>query len=167
MCWGISFWRTFIRANCFYFITKLKVYKTKSVKLIVESVREKWKLLKVYESVQRKCSLHWQIRVTYNIRLLLKQNKKSLTSIIVWPRKSSDSRVSFCLSFDFKSLSSSQTRTLILSEELWHSLKRKRTKDIIQICRNGKLVQLGGEKSSCPLAFKRNSFYDSKSNWLS
>ena len=46
------------------------------------------------------------------------------TSIMVWPRKSSDSRVNFCLSLDFKSLSSSQTRTLIRSDELWHSLKK-------------------------------------------
>jgi len=45
-----------------------------------------------------------------------------LTSIMVWPRKSSDSRVNFCRSFDFKSLSSSHTRTLIRSDELWHSL---------------------------------------------
>lgn len=44
------------------------------------------------------------------------------TSMMVWPRKSSDSRVSFCRSFDFKSLSSSQTRTFIRSDELWHSL---------------------------------------------
>lgn len=46
-----------------------------------------------------------------------------LTSIIVWPKKSSDSRVNFCLNLDFKSLSSSQTRTLIRSDELWHSKK--------------------------------------------
>lgn len=45
------------------------------------------------------------------------------TSMIVWPRKSSDSRVSFWRSLDFKSLSSSQTRTLIRSDELWDSKK--------------------------------------------
>lgn len=47
------------------------------------------------------------------------------TSMIVCPKKSSDSRVSFCLNFDFKSLSSSQTRTFIRSDELWHSLFEK------------------------------------------
>lgn len=45
-----------------------------------------------------------------------------LTSMIVWPRKSSLSLVSFCRSFDFKSLSSSHTLTFIRSDELWHSL---------------------------------------------
>ena len=50
---------------------------------------------------------------------------KVLTSIMVWPRKSSDSLVNFCLNLDFKSLSSSQTRTLIRSDELWHSLQKK------------------------------------------
>lgn len=45
------------------------------------------------------------------------------TSMIVCPRKSSDSRVNFCLIFDLKSLSSSQTRTLMRSDELWHSLE--------------------------------------------
>ena len=44
------------------------------------------------------------------------------TSIMVCPRKSSDSRVNFCRNLDFKSLSSSQTLTLIRSDELWHSL---------------------------------------------
>lgn len=44
------------------------------------------------------------------------------TSMMVWPRKSSDSRVNFWRSFDLISLSSSQTRTLIRSDELWHSL---------------------------------------------
>lgn len=90
-----------------------------------------------------------------NISLLKHKNKKFLpklyqtsisplkvrTSIIVWPKKSSDSRVNFWRSLLFKSLSSSlkntkdafkntllfriflpyQTRTLILSVELWHS----------------------------------------------
>ena len=46
------------------------------------------------------------------------------TSMIVCPKKSSDSLVNFCRNFDFKSLSSSHTRTLILSEELWHSLEK-------------------------------------------
>ena len=50
---------------------------------------------------------------------------KVLTSIMVWPRKSSDSLVNFCLNLDFKSLSSSQTRTLMRSDELWHSLQKK------------------------------------------
>ena len=44
-----------------------------------------------------------------------------LTSMMVWPKKSSLSLVSFCLSLAFRSLSSSQTLTLILSLELWHS----------------------------------------------
>lgn len=48
-----------------------------------------------------------------------------LTSMMVWPRKSSLSLVSFCRSFDLMSLSSSHTRTLILSLELWHSLQPK------------------------------------------
>ena len=48
------------------------------------------------------------------------------TSMMVCPKKSSDSRVNFCLSFDFRSLSSSHTRTLILSDELWHSLELKK-----------------------------------------
>ena len=52
--------------------------------------------------------------------------ERVLTSIMVWPKKSSDSRVNFWRNLDFKSLSSSQTRTLIRSEELWHSLKRKK-----------------------------------------
>ncbi len=46
------------------------------------------------------------------------------TSMMVWPRKSSLSLVSFCLSLDLRSLSSSHTRTLMRSEELWHSLGR-------------------------------------------
>lgn len=45
------------------------------------------------------------------------------TSMIVWPRKSSDSRLNFCLTRDLMSSSSSHTRTFIRSEELWHSLK--------------------------------------------
>lgn len=45
------------------------------------------------------------------------------TSMIVCPRKSSDSRLNFCLTRDFMSSSSSHTRTFIRSEELWHSLK--------------------------------------------
>ena len=50
-------------------------------------------------------------------------NPLNFTSMIVCPRKSSDSLVSLCLSLDLRSLSSSQTRTLILSLELWHSLR--------------------------------------------
>lgn len=50
-----------------------------------------------------------------------------LTSIIAWPRKSSDSRVSFCRSLLFRSLSSSQTRIFIRSVELLHSLKLENT----------------------------------------
>lgn len=46
------------------------------------------------------------------------------TSMIVCPRKSSLSRVNFCRSFDLRSLSSSHTRILMRSVELWHSLKR-------------------------------------------
>ena len=48
---------------------------------------------------------------------------KVRTSMMVCPKKSSDSRVNFCLILDLKSLSSSHTRTLIRSDELWHSLK--------------------------------------------
>ena len=44
------------------------------------------------------------------------------TSMIVCPRKSSDSRVSFCMSLALMSSSSSQTLTFIRSHELWHSL---------------------------------------------
>lgn len=44
------------------------------------------------------------------------------TSMMVCPRKSSDSRFSLCLTRDLMSSSSSQTRTLMRSEELWHSL---------------------------------------------
>ena len=51
---------------------------------------------------------------------------KVLTSIMVWPRKSSDSLVNFCLNLDFKSLSSSQTQTLMRSDELWHSLQKNK-----------------------------------------
>ena len=46
------------------------------------------------------------------------------TSMMVWPRKSSDSRLNFCFTRDLMSSSSSQTRTLMRSEELWHSLKK-------------------------------------------
>jgi hypothetical protein len=53
-----------------------------------------------------------------------KKGFTSMTSMIVCPRKSSDSRVNFWRIFDLKSLSSSQTRTLIRSEELWHSLSK-------------------------------------------
>lgn len=47
------------------------------------------------------------------------------TSIIVWPKKSSDSLLKRCFTLDLMSSSSSQTRTLIRSEELWHSLRGK------------------------------------------
>lgn len=52
------------------------------------------------------------------------------TSIMVWPKKSSDSRVNFCRNFDFKSLSSSHTRTFIRSDELWHSLIEHSTPNV-------------------------------------
>lgn len=45
------------------------------------------------------------------------------TSMMVWPKKSSDSRLNFCFTRDLMSSSSSHTRTLMRSEELWHSLK--------------------------------------------
>lgn len=45
------------------------------------------------------------------------------TSMMVWPRKSSDSRLNFCFTRDLMSSSSSHTRTLMRSEELWHSLE--------------------------------------------
>lgn len=44
------------------------------------------------------------------------------TSMMVWPRKSSLSRLNLCLTRDLMSSSSSHTRTLIRSDELWHSL---------------------------------------------
>lgn len=51
---------------------------------------------------------------------------KVRTSMIVWPRKSSDSRLNFCFTRDLMSSSSSHTRTLMRSEELWHSLHRQK-----------------------------------------
>ena len=57
---------------------------------------------------------------------------KVLTSIMVWPRKSSDSLVNFCLNLDLRSLSSSQTLTLMRSDELWHSLRRKKNNSVRQ-----------------------------------
>lgn len=45
------------------------------------------------------------------------------TSMMLWPRKSSDSLFKRCFTRDFMSSSSSQTRTLMRSEELWHSLE--------------------------------------------
>lgn len=44
------------------------------------------------------------------------------TSIMVWPRKSSLSRLNLCFTRDLMSSSSSHTRTLMRSDELWHSL---------------------------------------------
>lgn len=44
------------------------------------------------------------------------------TSIMVWPKKSSLSRLNLCFTRDLMSSSSSHTRTLIRSDELWHSL---------------------------------------------
>lgn len=46
--------------------------------------------------------------------------------MILWPKKSSDSLFSRCFTLDLMSSSSSQTRTLILSEELWHSLTKNK-----------------------------------------
>lgn len=45
------------------------------------------------------------------------------TSMMVWPRKSSDSRLKCCFTRDLMSSSSSHTRTLIRSVALWHSLQ--------------------------------------------
>lgn len=45
------------------------------------------------------------------------------TSMMVCPRKSSDSRLKCCFTRDLMSSSSSQTLTLILSVALWHSLE--------------------------------------------
>lgn len=44
------------------------------------------------------------------------------TSMMVWPRKSSLSRLNLCFTRDLMSSSSSHTRTLMRSDELWHSL---------------------------------------------
>lgn len=49
------------------------------------------------------------------------------TSMIVWPRKSSLSRLNLCFTRDLMSSSSSQTRTLMRSDELWHSLDEVET----------------------------------------
>lgn len=48
-----------------------------------------------------------------------------LTSMIVCPKKSSDSFLKCCFTRDLISSSSSQTLTFIRSVELWHSLQRK------------------------------------------
>lgn len=48
------------------------------------------------------------------------------TSMMVWPRKSSDSRLKCCFTRDLMSSSSSHTRTLMRSVALWHSLQRGR-----------------------------------------
>ncbi len=45
------------------------------------------------------------------------------TSMMVWPRKSSLSRLNLCFTRDLMSSSSSHTRTLMRSDELWHSLE--------------------------------------------
>lgn len=45
------------------------------------------------------------------------------TSMMVWPRKSSDSRLKCCFTLDLISSSSSHTRTLMRSVALWHSLQ--------------------------------------------
>lgn len=45
------------------------------------------------------------------------------TSMMVWPRKSSDSRLKCCFTRDLMSSSSSHTRTLMRSVALWHSLQ--------------------------------------------
>lgn len=55
------------------------------------------------------------------------------TSMIVWPRKSSDSRLNFCFTRDLMSSSSSHTRTLMRSEELWHSLKHTHSQQQLNI----------------------------------
>ena len=72
------------------------------------------------EVISRYCDL-------YNVFDIIMQGISSWrmdwnTSMMVWPRKSSDSRVNFWRNFDLMSLSSSQTRTLMRSDELWHSL---------------------------------------------
>ena len=71
-----------------------------------------------------RCEIKWakKLKTRWTIDIINKRTR-FLTSIIVWPKKSSDSLVSFCLSLAFRSLSSSHTRTLILSLELWHSLQ--------------------------------------------
>lgn len=52
------------------------------------------------------------------------------TSMMVWPRKSSLSRLNLCFTRDLMSSSSSHTRTLIRSDELWHSLDEAETEHI-------------------------------------
>ena len=47
------------------------------------------------------------------------------TSMMLWPKKSSDSLFRRCFTRDLMSSSSSQTRNLIRSDELWHSLWRQ------------------------------------------
>lgn len=49
------------------------------------------------------------------------------TSMMLCPRKSSDSLFRRCFTRDLMSSSSSQTRSLIRSDELWHSLCRQGT----------------------------------------
>lgn len=72
------------------------------------------------------------------------------TSMMVWPRKSSLSRLNLCFTRDLMSSSSSHTRTLMRSDELWHSLdeeggqtggKHKKLTTVIQKGW-GKLVQI-------------------------
>ena len=77
------------------------------------------------------CSMFWNVTVILPRLYQTSISPESVrTSMMVWPRKSSDSRVSFCRSFDLRSLSSSQTRTLILSDELWHSLKSNQSRSL-------------------------------------
>lgn len=60
---------------------------------------------------------------SHNFKLFSGGNSFERTSIIVCPRKSSDSLVSFWRNLDLRSLSSSHTLTFMRSDELWHSLK--------------------------------------------
>ena len=61
---------------------------------------------------------------TEHVLCFINRQVLRLTSMMVWPRKSSDSRVNFWRILDLKSLSSSHTRTFIRSDELWHSLQK-------------------------------------------
>lgn len=64
------------------------------------------------------------------------------TSMILWPRKSSDSLFRRCFTFDLMSSSSSHTRTLIRSEKLWHSLE-------VLFKKNRKKKRRGKHRKTC------------------
>lgn len=65
------------------------------------------------------------------------------TSMMVWPRKSSDSRLKCCFTRDLMSSSSSHTRTLMRSVALWHSLQFGRW-----LCQVGTITITGRKTAS-------------------